>query len=97
MCIRDRYTLVLTDAGKAVPNTTGGWAIPANGTTAFPTATTIVLINTSASSQTISITSDTLRWAGVGTTGSRTLAAYGVATIVKVASTEWYITGAGLS
>ena len=91
------YTLVLTDAGKAVPNTTGGWAIPANGTTAFPTATTIVLINTSASSQTISITSDTLRWAGVCTTGSRTLAAYGVATIVKVASTEWYITGAGLS
>lgn len=91
------YALVLTDAGKAIPNTTGGWTIPANAGVAFPTATTIVLINTSASSQTIAITSDTLRWAGVGTTGTRTLAAYGVATIVKVAATEWYITGAGLS
>jgi hypothetical protein len=91
------YTLVLTDAGKSIPNTTGGWAIPANGTTAFPVGTTIAVINTSASPQTITITTDTLRWAGVGTTGTRTLAAYGLATIIKVAATEWYISGAGLS
>ncbi len=91
------YALVLTDAGKAVPNTTGGWTIPANASVAFPTGTTIVLINTSASSQSVAITSDTLRWAGIGTTGSRTITAYGVATLIKVAATEWYITGAGVS
>jgi hypothetical protein len=34
---------------------------------------------------------------GTGTTGSRTLAAYGMATAVKVASTSWFINGAGLT
>lgn len=91
------YVLALTDAGKSIPNTTGGWTIPANSSVAFPIGTTIVVINTSASAQTISITTDTLRWAGVGTTGSRTLAAYGMATVIKVAATEWYVAGAGLS
>lgn len=90
-------TLALTDAGKRVPNTSGGWVIPANASVAFPVDTAIVLYNNSGSSQTISITSDTLRWAGTASTGSRTLAQYGVATIVKVASTTWVITGAGVS
>jgi hypothetical protein len=35
--------------------------------------------------------------AGAGTTGSRTLAAHGMATAVKVASTTWYINGVGLT
>ena len=38
-----------------------------------------------------------MRLAGVGTTGSRTLPANGIATAVKVASTEWLISGVGLS
>lgn len=91
------YTLALTDAGKHISNTTGGFVIPANGSVAFPVGTTIVLFNNSGSNQTVSITSDTLRWAGTSSTGSRTLAQYGVATVVKVASTVWAITGAGVS
>ena len=91
------YTLALSDAGKQVANTTGGFVIPANASVAFPVGTTIVLYNNSASSQTISITSDTLRLAGTSTTGSRTLSLYGIATCVKVASTTWLISGAGLS
>jgi hypothetical protein len=87
------YTLVLTDAGKHISNTTGGFVIPANGSTAFPVGTTLVLFNNSASTQSVSITTDTLRQAGTTSTGTRTLAAYGLATCVKVASTTWVISG----
>jgi hypothetical protein len=87
------YTLVLADAGKHISITTGGVAIPANGTTAFPVGTTIVIYNNSGSGQTISISSDTLRLAGTATTGNRTLAQRGICTLVKVAATEWIATG----
>lgn len=91
------YTLVLADAGKHISNTTGGFAIPANGTTVFPIGTTIVLFNNSGTSQNVTITTDTLRLAGTATTGTRALAQYGLATCVKVASTVWVISGAGLT
>ena len=91
------YTLALSDAGKQVSNTTGGWDIPANASVAFPIGTAVVLYNDSGSSQTVSITSDTLRQAGTANTGTRTLAQYGLATCTKVGSTTWVITGAGLS
>jgi len=45
----------------------------------------------------IAITTDTMYLAGTGTTGTRTLAAYGMATAVKVAATTWYINGSGLT
>jgi hypothetical protein len=35
--------------------------------------------------------------AGVGTTGSRTLAPFGMATAVKITSTSWMISGSGLT
>jgi hypothetical protein len=91
------YTLALSDAGKQVSNTTGGWVIPANGSVAFPTGTTVVIFNNSGTSQNVSITTDTLRQAGTANTGTRALAQYGLATCVKVASTTWVISGAGVS
>lgn len=91
------YTLVLDDNGKHVANTTGGWAIPANGSVAFPIGAAVGLYNNSAASQSITITTDTLRQAGTAGTGARTLAGYGLATIVKVGATEWVISGAGVS
>jgi len=91
------YTLALADAGKHISITTGGVVIPANSSIAFPVGTAIVVFNDSGSNQTISITTDTLRQAGTANTGSRTLAQYGLATCVKVASTTWVISGAGLS
>lgn len=87
------YTLALSDAGKHISITTGGVVIPANGSVAFPIGTTIVVFNNSGSNQTISITTDTLRQAGTANTGSRTLAQYGLVTLVKVASTVWVATG----
>lgn len=91
------YTLALADAGKHISITTGGVVIPANSSVAFPVGTAVVIFNNSASNQTISITSDTLRWGGTTNTGSRTLSGYGIATAMKVASTVWVITGAGIS
>jgi hypothetical protein len=91
------YTLALTDMGKHISTTTGGVIIPANGSIAFPIGSAVSIFNNSGSSQTISITTDTLRLAGTATTGSRTLAQYGVATCLKVASTTWVISGAGVS
>ena len=91
------YTLALADMGKHISITTGGVVIPANGAVAFPIGSAISIFNNSSSSQTISITTDTLRLAGTATTGSRTLAQYGVATCLKVTSTVWVISGAGVS
>lgn len=97
------YTLVITDAGKQIfhpsaDTTARTFTIPANSSVAFPVGTAITFINQNAAGVvTISITTDTMRLAGAGTTGSRTLAANGIATCVKVTSTEWIISGTGLT
>jgi hypothetical protein len=97
------YTLVLSDAGKHIlhpsaDTTVRTFTIPANGSVAFPVGTAITFINQdSAGELTIAITTDTMRLAGDGATGSRTLDANGVATCIKVTSTEWIISGVGLT
>ena len=94
------YTLVAGDQGKHIYITATGQTItvPANGTTAFPIGTTIAIIaGPSATSSSIAITTDTMYLGGTGTTGTRTLAAYGMATLVKVAATTWFINGSGLT
>ena len=97
------YTLVLGDSGKHIlhpsaDTTTRTFTIPANASVAFPVGTAITFINQdSAGELTIDITTDTMRLAGDGTTGSRTLAANGIATCVKITSTEWIISGNGLT
>jgi len=96
-------TLGLTDSGKIIlhpsaDTTARIWTIPANGTVAFPVGTTIALRNQNAAGViTLNITTDTLRVVGTGQTGSRALAANGYATLVKETTTEWSISGIGLS
>ncbi len=85
-------TFALTDNGKMVI-ATGNWTIPANASVAFPVGATILFFNNSASSVQIAITSDTLRQAGTTNTGTRTVAAYGMASMVKITSTVWAISG----
>jgi hypothetical protein len=70
--------------------------IPANDSVPFEIGTTIVVINGNVTSS-IAITTDTLRLAGGTTTGTRTLAAYGMATLVKISATEWIASGNGLT
>lgn len=97
------YTLVLSDSGKHIlhpsaDTTARTFTIPANSAVAFPVGTVITFVNqASAGVLTIAITTDTMRLAGQGTTGSRTLAANGVATAIKLTATEWIISGSGLT
>ena len=95
------YTLVAADAAKTIlhpisDNNARTFTIPANSSVPYPDGTVITFVNL-INTVTIAITSDTMYLAGPGTTGSRTLAAYGVASAVKVASTTWVISGNGLT
>ena len=97
------YTLVLADAGNHIlhpsaDTTARTFTIPANASVAFPIGSAITFVNQNgAGVVTIAITTDTMRLAGAGTTGSRTLAANGVATALKITSTEWIISGINLT
>lgn len=97
------YTAVLTDGGKhllhpSADTTARVFTIPANSSVAYPIGTALTFVNqASAGVMTISITTDTMRLAGAGSTGSRTLAANGIATALKLTSTEWIISGTGLT
>jgi len=97
------YTAVLDDSGRHIlhpsaDTTARTFTIPANGSVAYPIGTALTFINQNgAGTVTIAITSDTMRLAGAGTTGSRTLAANGVATAIKITATEWIISGTGLT
>jgi len=97
------YTCVLADNGKHIfhpsaDTTARTFTIPANSSVAYPIGTAITFINQNgAGVVTIAITTDTMRLSPAGTTGSRTLAANGSATCVKVTSTEWLISGSGLT
>jgi hypothetical protein len=93
------YTLAAGDAGKHIYYTTTGQTvtIPNNTTVAFQIGTAITFITAPSVSLSIAITTDTLRLANTTTTGTRTLAANGVATAIKVTSTAWIISGNGLT
>ena len=93
-------TLVIGDAGKHIYVNTSGQTItiPANASVAYPIGTAITFVaGPSASSVIIAIATDTMYLVGAGTSGSRTLAAYGTATAIKVAATTWFINGSGLT
>ena len=89
------YTLIASDTGKHVSISSGGVTV-ASGV--FSIGDVVTIYNNSSSSQTITQGSSvTLRQAGTSNTGNRTLAEYGVATIMCVASNTFAISGAGLS
>jgi len=92
------YTIVAGDAGEHIyASATRTVTIPANGSVAFPVGTTLTFIAGAGATMTIAITTDTMYLAGSGTTGSRTLAAHGIATAVKTTATTWLISGNGLT
>lgn len=97
------YTTVLADANKhlyhpSADTTARIWTIDSNANVPYDIGTTLTFVNdSSAGVITIAITTDTLVLAGAGTTGSRTLAANGQATAIKVTATRWQISGVGLT
>lgn len=95
------YTLVAADAGKLIYATSSGgsntWTIPANTSVGFAVGTVLNFANRSGVNKSIAITTDTMYLAGAGSTGTRTLSDYGMATAVKIASSTWLISGIGLT
>ena len=97
------YTTVLADANEIILHPSADtsvrtFTIDSNANVAYPVGTAITFINEhGAGVLTIAITSNAMYLSGAGTTGSRTLAANGIATAVKVATTEWIISGTGLT
>jgi hypothetical protein len=91
------YTLVATDAGKLINMTTGNVTVPA-GVFASPFGQAITIYNDQNSSNAVvSAAGVTLRLAGTAATGNRTLARYGLATVVCVSANTFVISGAGLT
>lgn len=97
------YTTVMSDSGKHIfhpsaDTTARVWTIASNANVAYPIGTAITFINQAfAGTITLAIAADVMRLAGPGTTGNRTLTANGIATATKITSTEWIISGAGLT
>jgi|TARA_R100000081_G_scaffold39459_1_gene18345 hypothetical protein len=89
------YTLVAGDNGKHINITTGGVTVPSG---VFSAGNVVSIFNDSSSNQTITQAGGvTLRLAGGSSTGNRTLAQYGLCSVLCVGSNEFVISGAGLT
>ena len=89
------YTLVAADVGKHINITTGGVTVPSG---VFSAGDAVTIYNNSGTSQTVTQgASVTMRDAGTGNTGNRTMDHYALATVLCVGSNEFVIAGAGLS
>ena len=92
------YVLVASDKGKHISITTGGVTCNAS---IFSAGDAVTIYNNSGSNQTITAgTSVTFRLAGTATTGNRTLAQYGVCTLLCVtggATPTFVVSGAGVT
>lgn len=94
------YTLALSDIGKHVYSANTGAqtvTIPTNASVAFPVGAAVSLVNNGTTAITVSTTGITLKQAGTTNTGNRTLGVNGLATLLKVGTDTWFITGAGLT
>lgn len=89
------YVIAPTDAGKFINITTGGVTL---NTSVFSVGQNVTIYNNSGSNQTITQGAGvTLRQVGTASTGNRTLAQYGLATILCVGTETYVITGGGLT
>lgn len=96
------YGTVLSDSGKVIlhPSTDANartYTIPANSAVAYPLGTVLTFVNMTSQVVSIAITTDTMYLAGTGTTGTRSLAQYGMASALKLTATTWIISGNGLT
>jgi hypothetical protein len=92
-------TVAASDAGKHIYFTGGSTAtltVNTNATTAIDVGTTILVVNNNSGNLTISGAGVTFQLAN-GATGNRTVATKGLATLLKVATDTWYVSGAGVT
>jgi hypothetical protein len=92
-------TVAASDAGKHIYFTGGSTAtltVNTNATTAIDVGTTILVVNNNSGNLTISGAGVTFQLAN-GAAGNRTVATKGMATLLKVATDTWYVSGAGVT
>jgi hypothetical protein len=91
------YAAVAADSGKAIVCVAGSTITIPSGATFTPAAGTVItIINSSGGNATIACAT-TMTQAGTTNTGSRTLAANGMATAISYDGVNWIINGAGLT
>ena len=93
------FTLALADASNHIYYTgaAANLTVPTNASVAFPEGTVITVINNGSGALTIVTTGITMNQAGTTNTGDRTLATKGIATLIKVDTDTWFISGSGLT
>ena len=94
------YTLVLADDGKHVYLNTGSvnaLTVPANSSVAFPIGTVITVVNGNSGICTITGPASSLQLANGALATTRSIATKGMATMIKVATDLWYVSGAGVT
>lgn len=94
-------TLALTDSSKHYYSTSAsvlGLTVPTNANVAFNIGTVITVVNAGTGAIKVQPASGvTLYMGGNSTSTTRTIASYGVGTLMKVATNSWFINGAGVS
>lgn len=94
-------TIATTDAGRhyySTLSTSNVLTIANNASQSFQTGAAITIVNQGTGAITVAQGSGvTLYLAGNATSGNRTLATFGMATIMKVATNTWFINGTGVS
>ena len=94
------YTLALSDQGKTIYLTANGnITVPANSVTPFPVGTVVTIVSGLNAYSNIIINTDTMYLGGniTGATGTRTITPFAAVSLLKLATTTWYISGLGLS
>lgn len=86
-------TLTAAQMGKRTPNTSGGWVVPAS----LPADGVWILHNNSSSTQTITASGTTLTLQGTTTTGTRTVAPNGLATVTQIDSSNSFLVGGNVT
>jgi hypothetical protein len=93
-------TLSVTDGGKHYYSTSSApitLTVPSHANVALPTGTTIMVVNRGTGNITIAKQVEAnLYLAGNATSSNRTITSYGIATLLKVESNIWMLTGTGI-
>lgn len=97
------YTLVLSDSEKCIVHPSSDanarlFTIDSHANVGWPDGTCVSFQNWTTQVLSIAVTTDTLVLAGTGTTGTRSLAQYGIATAHwDLTESKWLISGVGLT
>lgn len=95
------YTFAIADAGGMVRANSGSaitYTIPPNSSVAFPQGTAILVRSVGAGTVSIAAGAGvTLRGAGASTTGTVSMAQWGIATLIQEAANTWVCSGVNIS